>query len=66
MGFVYLVCDEGGVRGIFRQEASALAKVMEIAKNDYDIDINIAPFDFASPWRCGYDVVYWRKEILND
>lgn len=67
MDYVYLVyaeCD--GLRGIFRSEAGADRRVMEIATNEMDIDISSIPLDFNSAWRWGYDVVYWRKELVYD
>ena len=65
MEYVYLVyaeCD--GLRGIFRSEASADRRVLEIASNEMDIDTSVAPLDYSSPWRWGWDVCYWRKELV--
>lgn len=67
MNYIYLVyaeCD--GLRGIFRSETGADRRVLEIANNEMDIDTSIAPLDYNSPWRWGYDVVYWRKELVYD
>jgi len=67
MNYVYLVYAEGdGLRGVFRSEAGADRRVLEIANNEMDIDTSIAPLDYNSHWQWGYDVVYWKKELVYD
>lgn len=64
MDYVYLVyaeCDK--LRGIFRSEAGADRKVMEIASNEMDIDISVAPLDFNSPVALGMGCLLLAKEI---
>ena len=67
MKFVYLVyaeCD--GLRKICSTESGASSEVLKIAMEEMDIDVGAAPLDFDSPTRWGYDVCYWKQEIVYD
>jgi hypothetical protein len=67
MKFVYLVYTEcDGLRKICSTESGADYEVFKIAAEEMDIDVAFAPLDFDSPTRRGWDVCYWKKEIVCD
>lgn len=64
MDYVYIVYTEEGLQGCFRSEAGATQRVLELAINQMDIDTADTPLDFNSPWRWGWDICYYRKELV--
>lgn len=69
MKSVYLVCDEcHGLQMVCGNETLATIKVREIAKRDYDLDVDRTPLDYSGAlMRYGWDgVAWWSREVVYD